>query len=287
MKNRMTPAQLRSAKGRGRPLTMITAYDYPSALIVDRSPVEMILVGDSLGNNVLGYEGTARVTMDEMLHHVAAVARGATHTMVIGDMPFGSYNVSIERTMEHADALIQAGADCVKFEGGAAFAETARALVSRGIAVIGHIGLTPQTVHPRNWRVSGRDKATAATIMRDAAALDKAGVSALVLEAVPYPLAAQITARVAMPTIGIAAGPHCDGQVMIWHDLLGLNDETLHHVKQYLTLKDTIGEALARYCTDVEGGFFPTTAHGYRMEAEELAAAIREAGGSPSIVKEG
>ncbi len=276
MKEKLSAPALRATKGAGRTLKMVTAYDYPSAVLADRSPIDIILVGDSLGNTVLGYEGTARVTMDEMLHHLRAVARGAPRTLIVCDMPFGSYNVSPEQAIENANLLVKAGADLVKLEGGVAFAATVRALARAGISVMGHTGLMPQTLPPSAWKVQGRDASSAKGIMYDAAALEEAGVSAMVLEAVPARLAAHITAQVSVPTIGIAAGPACDGQVLVWHDLLGLNEGHGRHVKRYANLGETIADALARYCADLDAGAFPTEEHSYKMKADELAAAVRE-----------
>jgi len=273
-KGKLSLSALRAAKGRARKLTMVTAYDFPSAVLVDESPIEMLLVGDSLGNNVLGYAGTAPVTMDEMLHHLRAVVRGAPHTLIVGDLPFGSYNVSPEQAIAHATQFIKAGAECVKLEGGVAFATIVRSLVVAGIPVMGHTGLMPQTVHPSAWTVQGRDPASAKAIIDDALALEAAGVSAVVLEAVPAQLAAHITATVSVPTIGIAAGPECDGQVLVWNDVLGLGKQRARHVKRYAALNETIAGALAQYCLDVEKGEFPGRGHSYTMTPDELAAVL-------------
>jgi 3-methyl-2-oxobutanoate hydroxymethyltransferase len=275
-KNKLSVAGLRAAKGTGRRLKMVTAYDYPSAVLVDRSAVDIILVGDSLGNNVLGYDGTTQVTMEEVLHHLHPVARGAPHTMIVADMPFGSYNASPEQAIQNANRFMKAGADCIKLEGGTAFAETVRALVRAGVPVMGHTGLMPQTVHPSAWKVQGRDAPSARRIIGDAMALEEAGVCSLVLESVPARLAAHITAQVTVPTIGIAAGPACDGQVLIWHDMLGLHNQHLRHVKRYANLGDVIVGALERYCADVDAGDFPTDEHSFKMKVEELVAAVRD-----------
>lgn len=277
-KEKLSVAALSAAKGAGRKLKMVTAYDHPSAVLADRAPIDIILVGDSLGNNVLGYEGTTAVTMADILHHLRAVVRGAPRTLIVADMPFGSYNASPEAAIENANQLMKGGADLVKLEGGVAFAATVRALVRAGIPVMGHTGLMPQTLHPSAWKVQGRDASSARGIMYDAAALEEAGVCALVLEAVPARLAAHITAQVAVPTIGIAAGAGCDGQVLVWHDLLGLTEGRARHVKRYADLGDTIGGALARYCADVDAGDFPAEEHGYKMKADEFAAALRQMG---------
>lgn len=273
-KGKLSISALRTAKGRERKLTMVTAYDFPSAVLVDESPIEMLLVGDSLGNNVLGYAGTVAVTMDEMLHHLRAVVRGAPQTLIVGDMPFGSYNASPEQAIAHATQFVKAGAECVKMEGGVAFAKTVRSLVSAGIPVIGHTGLMPQTVHPSAWTVQGRDLSSAKAIIDDALALEAAGVLAVVLEAVPAQLASHITTTLSVPTIGIAAGPACDGQVLVWNDVLGLGKGQARHVKRYAALNETIASALAAYCVDVEKGEFPGQEHSYMMKPDELAAVL-------------
>ncbi len=275
MKEKLTAAGLRAAKARGQKLAMVTAYDHPSAVLVDLSPVEILLVGDSLANNVLGYESTTPVTMDEMLHHLRAVVRGATHTMIVGDMPFGSYHVSPQEAIANAVRFLKAGAECVKLEGGVSHAETVHCMVQAGIPVMGHIGLTPQGMPPSAWRVQGKDAASARQILDDAAAMERAGACSLVIEAVPSALAAQITQRLSIPTIGIGAGPHCDGQVLIWHDLLGLHDFSPRHNKQYANLFATIGSALDAYHREVIDGTFPTAEHGYKMKDSVLEEALR------------
>lgn len=275
MKEKLTAAGLRAAKARGQKLAMVTAYDHPSAVLVDQSPIEILLVGDSLANNVLGFEGTTPVSMDEMLHHLRAVVRGATRTMIVGDMPFGSYHVSTQEAIANAVRFMKAGAHCVKLEGGLFFAETVRSLVHTGIPVMGHVGLTPQTLPPSAWRVQGKDVASARQILDDASALEQAGACSIVLEAVPASLAAEITQRLSIPTFGIGAGPHCDGQVLIWHDLLGLHEYSPKHNKQYANLSATIGEALGAYHGEVIGGTFPAAEHGYTMKESILEEVLR------------
>jgi 3-methyl-2-oxobutanoate hydroxymethyltransferase len=275
MKEKLSVAGLRHAKVEGRKLSMVTAYDHPSAVIADQSPIDIILVGDSLSNNVLGYEGTGPVTMEEMLHHLRAVTRGAHHTFVVGDLPLGSYHVSPEQAMANAIQYIKAGADCVKLEGGVAFADTVHALVRAGIPVMGHIGLMPQMLAPSAWRVRGKDAASARQILEDASALEQAGACAMVLEAVPASLAARVTGRVSASTFGIGAGPHCDGQVLIWHDLLGLHDFRPRHNKLYANLAAVIGTALGQYHQEVLAGAFPAAEHSYTMRSEELELAMR------------
>jgi 3-methyl-2-oxobutanoate hydroxymethyltransferase len=269
---------LRTAKAHGQKLAMVTAYDQPSAVLVDRSPIEILLVGDSLANNMLGYEGTTPVTMDEMLHHLRAVARGATHTMIVGDMPFGSYHESPQQAIANAVRFMKAGADCVKLEGGLFFAETVESLVHAGIPVMGHVGLTPQTLPPSAWRVQGKDVASARQILDDARAIERAGACSIVLEAVPAALAAQVTQRLSIPTIGIGAGPLCDGQVLIWHDLLGLHEFSPRHNKQYANLFATIGSALDTYHQEVIGGAFPAAEHAYSMKDSVLEEVLRQDG---------
>jgi 3-methyl-2-oxobutanoate hydroxymethyltransferase len=275
MKEKLTALGLRNAKQAGNKLAMVTAYDHPTAALIDRSPVEIILVGDSVGNNVLGYEGTSPVTMEEMLHHLRAVTRGAPHTLIVGDMPFGSYQVSPQQAVANAIRFAKAGADCVKLEGGVAFADTVQAIVRAGIPVMGHTGLMPQTLPPSAWRVQGKDASTAKQILDDTIALAEAGACSMVLEAIPASLAAHITERLPVPTIGIGAGPHCDGQVLIWHDMFGLHDFRPKHNKLYANLGEIIAGALGQYHQDVTTGAFPIAEHSYKMKDEELAAATR------------
>lgn len=274
-KERLTIPQWESRKLQGERITVVTAYDFTGAVLADRSPVDAILVGDSLGMVMMGYSATTGVTMAEMLHHLRAVVRGAPETFIIADMPFGSYNVSPQQAVANANALMQAGADAVKLEGGVPFAQTVQALVRAGIPVQGHVGLTPQTAGALGgWKVQGRDAAAARQIIADALALQQAGAFSLVLELVPAQLAAYITAQVAIPTIGIGAGPDCDGQVLVWHDMFGLYDRIQpRFVKRYAEAGQAIGEGLARYCDEVRRGLFPGPEHTFRMKPEELATA--------------
>jgi 3-methyl-2-oxobutanoate hydroxymethyltransferase len=278
LKAKLTVPALRTAKQEGRKLTMVTAYDYTSAVIADRSPVDMMLVGDSLGMVMLGYSGTTQVTMEEMLHHIRPVVRGASGTFVVGDMPFGSYNVNAEQAVRSANRLVKAGVDCVKLEGGVQFFDTVRALVRGGIPVMGHVGLTPQTAPALGgWKVQGKDAEAARQIIDDALALEQAGACSVVLEMVPAPLAAHITARLSIPTIGIGAGSQCDGQVLVWHDMMGLYDKLQpRFVKQYADLSRVLAGALEQYCSDVLSGAFPGPEHSFKMKPEELAAATGE-----------
>jgi len=275
MKNeRVTTAYFRKAKEGGRRITVLTAYDFPLARMIDEAGIDAILVGDSVGNVVLGYENTLPVTMEEMLHHTKAVVRAVKRAMVIADMPFLSYQVSQEEAVRNAGRLLkEGGAQAVKLEGGREVDATVRAIVAAGIPVMGHIGLTPQAVHQLGgYRVQGRDAAAAQKVLDDARALNAAGVFAIVLECVPVPLARVITQAVSVPTIGIGAGPYCDGQVLVTHDLLGLyGGFTPRFVKQYANLHAQIAEALAQYRREVVEGAFPGEEHGFTMPEEALA----------------
>jgi 3-methyl-2-oxobutanoate hydroxymethyltransferase len=257
---------------------MVTAYDYTSAQMVDRAGIPLILVGDTLGMVVLGYPTTVPVTIEEMLHHVKAVARGAKEALVIGDLPFLTYT-SPEEAVHNAGRFLQeGGARAVKLEGGAAVAPVVRRLVELGIPVMGHVGLTPQSVNQLGgMRVQGRVAKDAGRLIADAEALQDAGAFALVLELVPAQLAREITQRLRIPTIGIGAGPWCDGQVLVWHDLLGLyTDFVPKHNRQYATLATTITDALRSYASEVREGTFPTMEHTSSMEEEDLQAALEQ-----------
>ena len=271
-RKKVTVRTLRAKKRRGEPITMMTAYDYPSAVAVDRAEIDVILVGDSLGMVVLGYETTLPVTMEDMLHHAKAVARGAKYPLLVGDMPFMSYQVSVEEAVRNAGRFLQeAGMDAVKLEGGRERAETIHAIVSAGIPVMGHIGLTPQSVHQLGgFRAQGKTAQAAKRLVEDALILQDAGCFSLVLESVPAQLAQLITEKLDIPTIGIGAGPHCDGQVLVFHDLLGLFDRfTPRFVKQYAQLHAVIHEALVAYREDVVQRRFPGPEHSVEMKAEE------------------
>ncbi len=264
---------IRARKGTGTPVTMLTAYDYPWALLVDRAGIDMILVGDSLGMVVLGYEDTVSVTMDEMIHHIKAVSRAVRHALVVGDMPFGSYNVSAEKAVENATRIMKEGrADCVKLEGGVCMAPVVESIVRSGIPVQGHIGLTPQTASALGgFKVQGKSAEAAQALVEDARALEKAGCFSLVLEAVPAPIAKMVTEAVAIPTIGIGAGIHCDGQVLVTHDLVGLFDRFVpKFVKQYAKISDKVTEAFIQFKADVEAGRFPEEGHSFAMKMDEL-----------------
>ena len=275
---RVTIGQLREMKEKGEKIVMLTAYDYATAKLVDEADVPLILVGDSLGMVVLGYENTIPVTMEEMLHHTRAVVRGTQHALVVGDMPFMTYHISVTDALRNAGRFLQeGGAQAVKLEGGRGMAETVRQIVSCGIPVMGHIGLTPQSVHQLGGhRVQGRTPEAALKLIEDAQALEEAGAFAIVFESVPAPLAKLITQKVAVPTIGIGAGKDCDGQVQVISDLLGLyTDFVPRHAKQYAKLADIIRGAVADYSAEVKAGSFPTPKHGYTMD-ESLLAGLKK-----------
>lgn len=280
---KLTIPDIRARKGE-TPLTMLTAYDYPSALLVDGAGVDLILVGDSLAMVVLGHPDTVSVTMAEMLHHTRAVSRAARRSVVVGDLPFGAYNVSLAQAVENANRFMKEGrADCVKLEGGGQMVETAAAIVRSGTPVMGHLGLTPQTAGSLGgFKVQGRSVAAAEALLADARALEAAGCFALVLEAVPAPLAKMVTERISIPTIGIGAGVDCDGQVLVLHDMVGLFDRFVpRFVQQYAQVGAAITEAVTRYKDDVMERRFPEEKHSFSMKAEELAA-LEEALGADS-----
>ncbi len=277
-RKKVTVRTVRAKKRRGEPITMLTAYDYPSAVAVDRAGVDVILVGDSLGMVVLGYDTTLPVTMDDMIHHCKAVARGAHYPLLVGDMPFMSYQVSVEEAVRNAGRFLQEGGmDAVKLEGGRERIETIRAIVSAGIPVMGHIGLTPQSVNQLGgFRAQGKTAAAAKRLIDDALALQDAGVFSIVLESVPGKLAALISEKLDVPTIGIGAGVGCDGQVLVFHDLLGLFDRfTPRFVKQYAQLHEVIDSALREYVDDVLNRRFPAAEHTVEMKPEEWEALQR------------
>ncbi len=270
---RVTIADIKEMKQRKEKIPMLTAYDYVIAKIADAAGIPLILVGDSLGMVVLGYESTIPVTMEEMLHHTRAVVRGTKHALVIGDMPFMTYHTSISDALYNAARFIQqGGAQAVKLEGGEIVAETVRRIVNCGIPVMGHIGLTPQSIHQLSgFKVQGRTPEAAARLLKDALALEEAGAFAIVLESVPAPLAKLITQKVSIPTIGIGAGPDCDGQVQVISDLLGLFTEFVpRHAKQYVKLSEIIRTAITNYITEVKEGTFPTEKHSYSMDESLL-----------------
>lgn len=271
-RKKTTILSLQKLKDDHTPITMITAYDYSSAMLADRAGMDLILVGDSLGMVMLGRESTVSVTMDEMLHHCRAAAQGAEFAFLVGDMPFMSYQPSIPEAIRNAGRFLkEAGMDAVKLEGGQEVALTIRAIVDAGVPVMGHVGLTPQTVSQLGgYKVQGKTAVSAQTMLEDALALQEAGCFAIVLEAIPASVATAISKRLTIPTIGIGAGAGCDGQVLVYHDMLGLFDKFVpKFVKQYAHLGDIIIEALETYRDEVKNGTFPAPEHTYPMEQEE------------------
>jgi 3-methyl-2-oxobutanoate hydroxymethyltransferase len=282
-RKKVTILNLQNKKEKGEPITMLTAYDYPTGLLVDQAGIDIILVGDSLAMVVLGHENTVSVTMDEMLHHCKAVVRGAQYSLLVGDMPFMSYQVDVKEAIRNAGRFLKEGSmDVVKLEGGCDMAPTVKAIVDAGIPVMGHIGLTPQTISKLGgYRIQGKDVATARALIDDALALEAAGAFSLLLEAIPSPVAKLITERVNIPTIGIGAGPDCDGQVLVVHDLIGLFDRFVpKFVKQYANISAEVVKALVTYRQEVLAGTFPGPEHGYDMSDEVLRALLEELGES-------
>jgi 3-methyl-2-oxobutanoate hydroxymethyltransferase len=278
-RKKVTTLTYRQKKERGEVITMLTAYDYPTALSMDKAGVDSILVGDSLAMVVLGYENTLPITMDEMIHHCRAVARGAKTSLLVGDMPFMSYQVSIEEAVRNAGRFLQEGGmDAVKLEGGRERADAIRAIVGAGIPVMGHLGLTPQSVNQLGgFRAQGKTAIAAKRLVEDALILEEAGCFSIVLEAVPARLAELISKKLSIPTIGIGAGAGCDGQVLVTHDLLGLFDRfTPKFVKQYANFHSEMQKAFADYIEDVETKRFPAPEHTVEMPAEEWQALLKE-----------
>ena len=270
---RVTIAEIKSLKQKQEKIAMLTAYDYVTAKMIDEAGVPLILVGDSLGMVILGYESTIPVTMDEMLHHTKAVVRGTKRALIVGDMPFMTYHTSVSDALHNAARFIQeGGAQAVKLEGGEVVADKVRRLVDCGIPVMGHIGVTPQSVHQLSgFKVRGKAAEEAKKLFQDACILEEAGAFAIVLECVPAPLAKLITQKVAVPTIGIGAGPDCDGQVQVVSDILGLfTDFVPKHAKRYARLADEMKKAVGNYLAEVKSVGFPTTEHSYTMDEEIL-----------------
>ena len=271
MKN--TAATFAAAKAKGEKLSMLTAYDYSTAKLEDESGINGILVGDSLGNVVLGYEDTVSVTMEDMIHHGAAVARGAKNALVVVDMPFMSYEVTVEEAVRNAGRLMKEGrAGAVKLEGGVRVAEQIRAIVKAGIPVMGHIGLTPQSINVfGGFKVQGKSEEAARALLADAKAVEEAGAFAVVIEAVPAALAQMITDAVSIPTIGIGAGAGCDGQILVYQDMLGMfSDFSPKFVKRYANVGEVMREAFANYAAEVASGAFPTEEHTYKIKDDVL-----------------
>jgi 3-methyl-2-oxobutanoate hydroxymethyltransferase len=280
-RKKVTTLAYRQKKERGEIITMLTAYDYPTALAMDKAGVDSILVGDSLGMVVLGYENTLPVTMEEMLHHCRAVARGAKTSLLIGDMPFMSYQVSVEEATRNAGRFLQQGGmDAVKLEGGRERADAIRSIVSAGIPVMGHLGLTPQSVNQLGgFRAQGKTAAAAKRLVEDAVILEEAGCFSIVLESVPARLAEMISKKIFIPTIGIGAGAGCDGQVLVTHDLLGLFDRfTPKFVKKYANFHGEMQKAFADYIEDVETKRFPAAEQSTEMDVAEWDALLKELG---------
>lgn len=273
-RKKITPVDIQAMKKEGKKITMLTAYDYPMALLEDRAGLEIILVGDSLAMTVLGYENTVPVTMDEMIHHTKAVTRGAKYPLIISDMPFMSYNTSEREAILNAGRFMkEGGADAVKLEGGASVKEIVKAIVNAGIPVMGHIGLTPQTISMLGgFKVQGKDAEAAKKIIDDALSLEEAGAFSVLLEAIPAPIAKRITERLKIPTVGIGAGVHCDGQVLVVHDMLGLFDRfTPKFAKRYVNLSEHMLKAFEAYREEVLKGTFPTDQHSFHIDEKELS----------------
>jgi 3-methyl-2-oxobutanoate hydroxymethyltransferase len=274
-RKKVTTSFFRQRKERGEPISMLTAYDYPTALAEDEAGIDSILVGDSLGMVVLGYQNTLPVTMEDMLHHSRAVARGTKYALLIGDMPFMSYQVSAEEAVRNAGRFLQEGGmEAVKLEGGRERLEAVRAIVSAGIPVMGHLGLTPQSVNQLGgFRPQGKTASAAQRLLEDAVLLEEAGCFSLVLESVPSRLAGLISKKISIPTIGIGAGLGCDGQVLVTHDMLGLFERfTPKFVKKYANLHTDMQRAFTEYIADVQSHSFPTTEHSVEMDDTEWQA---------------
>ncbi|MGE5543892.1 MAG: 3-methyl-2-oxobutanoate hydroxymethyltransferase [Bacillota bacterium] len=270
---RITTAVLKEKKRKGEKITVLTAYDYSTATVLDEAGIDIALVGDSLGNVILGYENTLAVTMDDMVHHTKAVVRGVKNTMVVADMPFLSYHISIPESVRNAGRLIQeGGAQAVKLEGGRERVDTIKAILEAEIPVMGHIGLTPQSVNQfGGFKVQGRDLETARKLIEDAKALERAGVFSIVLEGIPAALAKRITEEVTVPTIGIGAGPDCDGQVLVVNDMLGLfQGHVAKFVKKFADLHPLMVEAVKSYSEEVKAGTFPGPEHCYSINEEVI-----------------
>jgi len=269
---RVTTHKIRMMKKKGKKIVMLTAYDAPTAQILSECGVDIILVGDSVGNSLLGHESTIPVTLNDVIHHCAAVRRGNPRSLVVGDMPFMTYKVSIEQALENCARMLQeGGAEAVKIEGGGRVVETVRAVVDAGIPVMGHIGLTPQSIFEfGGYRVQGRTADAAERLIEQAQRLEDAGVFSIVIELVPSETARAITESVSVPTIGIGAGPHCDGQVLVLWDMLGLfEDFKPKFVKQYANIRRVIMNAVNQYAEEVRSGIFPDLEHSFEMSEEE------------------
>jgi 3-methyl-2-oxobutanoate hydroxymethyltransferase len=274
----------RKVRAGSDPLVMVTAYDAPGARMADEAGVDLILVGDSLAMVVLGYDDTLQVTIDDMAHHVAAVARAKPRPLVVGDLPWLSYHVSVEDTVRNAAQLVRAGAQAVKLEGGRKRVGAIEAIIDAEIPVMGHIGLTPQSVHAMGgFKVQGKESSAALVLVEDAKALEAAGCFSIVLEGVPDEVGRMITDAVNVPTIGIGAGPHCDGQVLVFHDVLGLEDRIIpKFVRRYADLKAAGVSALTAFAADVRSGRFPADEESYHLSDDVRSALHLYGGGSKS-----
>jgi len=270
---RVTIHQIKAMKQKGERIAMLTAYDYTTAKIVDEAGLPLILVGDSLGMVVLGYDSTIPVTLEVMLHHTRAVVRGTKNALVVGDMPFMTYQISTEEAIRNAGRFLQeTGCQAVKLEGGVTVADTVKRIVDCGIPVMGHIGLTPQSINQLGgYRIQGKTSEAAKRLLEDAQALDRAGAFAVVLETVPSALATLISRKISIPTIGIGAGAGCDGQVQVINDILGsYTDFVPKHAKQYAKIAGIMAGAISQYRSEVEGGQFPTEAQSFPMDEAVL-----------------
>lgn len=271
---KVTTQKLKQMKDAGEKISMTTAYDYPTAYFVDKAGIEIILVGDSLAMTVLGHDSTVPVTMDEMIHHIRPVVKGAPNPLIVGDLPFGSYNVSREQAIINANRLMkEGGCDTVKLEGGVEVASIVKAIVDSGTPVMGHIGLTPQTVSKMGgFKVQGKSTEAAEALLKDALALEEAGAWGLILECIPDEVGKLITQKVSIPTIGIGGGRYCDGQVLVFHDMFGLFEKFLpKFVKQYAQLGEQIVEGLETFKKEVQEGTFPADEHVFGgVDEEEL-----------------
>jgi 3-methyl-2-oxobutanoate hydroxymethyltransferase len=276
---RVTPDQIRQMKARGERIPMLTAYDYATAQILDSTGIPMLLVGDSMGMVVLGYDSTLPVTVEDIIRHTQAVVRGTKHALIVADMPFGAFQVSPEETMRAAARIMkEAGPQAVKVEGGVRTAASVRVLTDAGIPVMGHLGMTPQSVNVfGGFRVQGKTESAARALLRDVAALEEAGVFAIVLELMPAELARLITERASVPTIGIGAGSHCDGEVQVVHDVLGLfPDFTPRHTKRYAELGAAMRDAVNAYMAEVRDRSFPTDAQSSQIDSAVIDTLRKE-----------
>jgi 3-methyl-2-oxobutanoate hydroxymethyltransferase len=283
-RKKVTIPYLHAKKQHGEPITMLTAYDYPGAQVVDEAGVDLILVGDSLGMVVLGYESTVPVSMDEMLIHTAAVKRGTRYAHIVGDMPFLSYQVDVKEAVRNAGRFLkEGGADSVKLEGGAEMAPSVKAIVDAGIAVMGHIGLTPQSVSKLGgYRVQGKSRSAAHKLLDDALALQAAGAYAIVLETTPDRVSEFVSKKLSIPTIGIGAGAGCDGQVLVFHDMLGYFDRfSPRHNKRYANIRAIIVDAIKHYASEVQSRAFPTADNSFAVDDAEFEAFVNEV--APSL----